>query len=412
MSEIWPKPFFYASTSMIGFYTQKWDSLYPSLNEAGKFWLDLAKFFNGHNCFISRNGNWKSPWQFEVVPGFEMPKINPSFSKSFSEITDKRALDIRELVRKSDQKIALYYSGGIDSTICLTALLRNLNVEELNNIHVCLSAESIHENPFFFEKFIYNKLKIIDSSTNQYSDILAKGFMAITADQGDCLFGTEAAVQLYRMLKSLCGQLSTISRNKIENLLKNHSASEIAYSEFADIIRLYFACDRNPAFGSTLYDLIVKNIQTSTVHIYSLHDFFWWIIFNLKYMHCATRSVISYSGDQDQEQALQHGIINWFNHPEYRLWSLVNNNNGEKIRGTSPTAYKWAGRQYIYSFDKNDWYLHHKMKLASLGSIFSRSAKKIDRISLFGMSNNYKILRLTDPEVIEKVSLSLHRFSF
>jgi asparagine synthetase B (glutamine-hydrolysing) len=157
----------------LGFYRQYWDELYPSLGPAGKYWLDLAHIFSGHNCLISRNGDWVSPWPFAVVPGFEMPKFEPHFSESFSDITDRRALEIRDLLRKTGAQVALYYSGGIDSTICLAALLRNLNAEELKNIHVCMSAESIQENPSFFEKFIYRKMNInLPSMPSQFAKLI------------------------------------------------------------------------------------------------------------------------------------------------------------------------------------------------------------------------------------------------
>lgn len=412
MNHSWDGPLYYASTPLIGFYERQWEQFYPTLGREGKFWIDLAKFFNGHNCFISRSGDWVSPWEFAVVPGFEMPKYDPNFKDSFADITDRRALDIKNLIHASGKHVAIFYSGGIDSTVCLAAVIRNFTTEELKHIHVCMSVESLTENPSFYENFIHKKLNVLDSAVNRYNDILSKGYYAITADQGDCLFGTEAAIQLYRVQNSLLNKLSSHSRSRIQNLLQQTSASEVPYNDVADLIRLYFHLDHNPDFGPTLYDFIVYNIKTSQVPIHSVHDFFWWIIFNIKYMHCAMRSVIAYSGGEDQQYAVQEGIINWFNHVDYQRWSLANNNNGQKIRGTSPMAYKWAARQYINMVDKNPWYLNNKMKLASLGAIISRSPANLDRLSIFGMDKNYRILKLNDLAVREKVEQCLRVFKF
>lgn len=406
----WASPLYYATTRKAGFHGRVWDEIYPELGPGGKFWLDVSKRFGGINWLVSRHGDWTTPWPVAQVPGFEMPEFDPNFSLTFTEVTDRRALEVRDLIRNRDAKIALYYSGGIDSTISLAALLRNLTEEELKNVHVCMSVDSIIENPGFFQKFIYNRMNVLDSSVARYNEVLNQGFIAISCDQGDSLFGTEAALQLYHVQPNLMYHLSVASRNRISTLLEKSSAAELPFSEFADLIQLHFRVEENPEFGRIFYERLVQNIATSSVPVTTLHDFFWWFIFNLKYMHCALRAVISYSGGRDQRFALEQGIINWFHHPDYQRWSMKNNNNGEKIRGSSPTTYKWAGRKYLHEFDKNDWYFRHKLKLQSLGQIIHRSGSTLDNMTIFGMDNNYSILRLTDPAVLSSAKESLQSF--
>ena len=94
--------------------------------------------------------------------------------------------------------------------------------------------------------------------------------------------------------------------------------------------------------------------------IHSLHDFFWWLIFNIKYLNCAVRGSL-YFNDRVEWKTAMDRIVNWFGHNDYQLWSMVNNNNGQKIKKTQ-ASYKWAAREYIYDLDKNDWYKFFKIR--------------------------------------------------
>jgi hypothetical protein len=384
-------PLYYASNKFKGYHGALTKSIYATAGPGGKFWLDIGRFTEA-NWFVSRNGEWTTPWQARVVSDFEMPKYAKDFAPTFAEVTDRQACAIGKLIQETDAKVALYYSGGIDSTITLSALIKNLSAKELKNLTVCLSMDSIIENPAFFDRFIKNKFALKDSATTQYTHLIDEGYYAITADQGDCLFGTEAGIQMYF----------------------NHGFSEKDwgkrhYSEFADQIVAHFRQAENPDFGRLLYEKIVHNIRTATVPIYSLHDFFWWIIFNVRYLNCALRSSLSYYGGDDRRKSIHSAIINWFNHPDYQRWSMANNNNGEKIRDSLRT-YKWAGRKYIYDLDKNDWYFNHKLKIMSLGSIIKRGNFVMDKYTLFGMDTDYNLLRLTQPEVRQYVETCLQRY--
>lgn len=369
-----------------------WDALYPTLGPNGRFFLNTARFF-GKNSFMARSGEWPVPWSMKLFPHLVMPAYDPQFKLSFSEITDQRAVEIKKKIHENNRRLTLYYSGGIDSTVCLVALLRNLTAEELSFINLAMSAESIIENPHFFASHIQGRFKIIDSAVERFSETATAGSTIISGEQGDSLFGTELGLQL----------LHTYGAEII--------SSDSAFSDYADLLIEFFKIDRDPGFGVKFYEQMVANIESAQIPVYSLQDFFWWKIFNLKYTECAVRTAIYLYNGNDRAKVLNEQIFNWFNHPDYQKWSMANNNNFQKMRGNSQLTYKWVAREYIREFDKNSWYFNHKTKLPSLKSILYRNEALLNEKPVFAMDTDCRLHYYTDTKVWELIEESLRNFN-
>ena len=115
------------------------------------------------------------------------------------------------------------------------------------------------------------------------------------------------------------------------------------------------------------------------------------------------------------KDVLENWAVNWFNTDDYQCWSMVNNNNGEKIEKSMAT-YKMASRRYIYDLDKNDWYFYFKLKLASLGSTVVYN-QKVDHLpknrrpnARFGLDSNYNTLYIDEPDVQEFIRVNMSKF--
>jgi len=388
--------------------------LYPQCGEAGKFQIDLSRKF-GFNRYSPRNGVWTTPWPLKEIPGYEMPVYDANFSKSFSEVSDSKAVEIQNmLINDPEQKIALYYSGGMDSLLILVALLKTLTESQLAQLTICTSMDSVIEYPAFFEKYIYNKIKIIDLKEGKirYSDLWNLGYRVITGDSGDAMFGTEVATQFYYSYKNYCKNLSGENITKLGNLLSSVDNRDIHYSVFADILIQYFGLRQNPNFGRLYYEKLVRLANTSQYPVHSLHDFMWQIIFNIKWMHCAARGPLFFGERENHKESLQVSTINWYQTDDYQKWSMANNNTGEKIRGITSATYKWAARKYIFEFTNDPWYMHFKIKLASLPKIGPTSVNvAIDVGIRFGIDTNYDMLRFTDPGVKDYVTHHLTSYA-
>ncbi len=402
---------YFSHISFNYYHNQFWNELSQECDAGGKFYINLSKRLNPCR-FISRNGEWSMPWKQELIPGYEMPVYDPTFNKTFSDISNEQALLIRDRIQQGE-KFAVMFSGGIDSTLVMSALIKNLNQEELKSITVCSSIETIIENPHFWNNYIHGKFNILDSDKTKYDDLILQGFTPITADEGDCIFGTLFGLVLYNNYDSYASSLSTQSRVELTNIKYNISDPDVHYSRYKDLLINYLGIPSDPTFGKLFYEKLVRNIDTATVPINSLHDFFWWMIFNIKYLNCAVRGSI-YINDTMDVKTVMHRIVNWFSYPDYQRWSMVNNNNGLKIKKT-PSTYKTAAREYIWDLDHNDWYKNFKVKLESLWVIGHRQdVKDIPTVnrptSRVGLTKDYKLMLMDDLDVKEFYKVNLKNY--
>jgi hypothetical protein len=391
-----------------------WESIRNESGDGGKFMLDLATLYKPQR-FASRDGEWSLAWPQEIPPGFEMPKYDPSFNKTFEEISRSRAREIADLINTKNQKFIVMYSGGFDSTVIMAALIKNLTPEELNNVSVCANGHSMIENPMFWKRFIWNKFKIYDSAQYKYDDLIDLGLRPITADEGDCIFGTASFLELQQNYDFYLEQVSESSRAHLLNLKSKMTSADVHYSEYKDLIIAHWSTSAAPTLGAAWYDKFEKNIKTATVPIQSLHDYYWWILFNIKWVSCAVRISVFLNDRLDYGTVINDWAVNWFNSVDYQQWSMVNNNNGEKIE-YGPTTYKMAARKYIHDLDKNDWYYHFKLKLGSLGPnvMYHQEVGNLpDRLTpnaRFGIDSNYNLLSIDDTDVQDYIKHHMSQF--
>jgi hypothetical protein len=130
-------------------------------------------------------------------------------------------------------------------------------------------------------------------------------------------------------------------------------------------------------------------------------------------LNCGVRGALYYNDSIDLNRAI-HAIDNWYNDPVYQHWSMNNNNNGQKIGG-GPATYKKAARDFIYDFDKNDWYRSFKLKLESMGSNVVHQGVHLDSLNgrptaRFGITKNYDLLSIDNHDVQEYIRHHLNNF--
>ena len=336
-----------------------------------------------YDSFQARVGEWSKLWDVGVDPSCKMPP-NSKFTESFDDVSDRSAYQLLEFFRtKNKNRIIVYYSGGIDSTIVVCSILRNFSTADLKYVDIALSMESIIENPYFYEHYIKPNFNVVNSAEHFYGD--RSDAVYVSADSGDAMFGTELGLKFYQWFDSLNHQLCL--QGQVQRI-DNFDPTDTHYSKIQQELILFFNNLRTPIqfdnftpadtgynFGKEFYSKVEHNIRTSGFTIETVHDFFWWIIFNLKYVHCALRPAVLYNFAPNKKAFIEDSLYNWFGNAEYQLWSINNNNTGLKIKGSSPATYKFAGREYIYKVDGNTWYKHNKTKLASLPSIIVRNYK-------------------------------------
>ena len=147
-------------------------SLYP--NQDWQFYKDYAKFRPGGIGAYRRFGKSTFPFNNEIVDilNCRMPVFTNGYNFSFEEITDIRVKQIWEA--RNNKKLLLCWSGGIDSTVMLVSILKNINPVDYKEIEVACTRISVYENPNFFYKYIKPNFSIRDSTsfkiTQEYLD--------------------------------------------------------------------------------------------------------------------------------------------------------------------------------------------------------------------------------------------------
>jgi len=404
---------YFSSISYNNRYNRYWDNLRLHVPDGGVFAIDLGWRINP-NRFIGRVGTWSIPFPQDVMPEYAMPQYDPDFKMTWAEVTDLQAVKVKQGITEG-KKYAVMFSGGIDSTVIMVSLLKNLTPEECQSLLIVSSQNTIIENPRFWQKYIQGKFAVMDSTKIKYDGLIKLGYIPITGDLGDNMFGTLAGLNLFFTYSSLVKKLSPERAEAVYKLKDAVTDDSVHWSRYTDILIQYFQHPRNPKFGQLLHEKIARNIQDAPMPIHSLQDYFWWEMFNLKYSNCASRGSI-YLNDTLPVPEVVDKTINWYNDADYQRWSMVNNGNGQKIRKSAAT-YKWTAREYIYEFDHNDWYFNFKPKIESLGpgvSLHQNLAGiPVEKrpVHRFGLDKNYDILYMTDPAVTEYIEHHLFQFN-
>jgi hypothetical protein len=402
-----------------------WTETYNEVGPGGKFVIDLARRINPNRFSTRDSSEWSLPWPDEILPKYKLIQYDSTYTGTFSEASDSQAMDYARRIDENNEKFAIMYSGGIDSTIITTALIKNLTKEQLKNVAICTSVQAVVENPNYWRKFIFGKFKIIDSMINKYDMLLEQGYTPVTADDGDCIHGTVLGLNFYHAWEQKIGhKLTAEQRTHVRNNLHKLSDKDTHFSVFEDALVAYFQYgdtslfpiptnpNPDPMFGRKLYDKYALNAKTASCPVISLHDFFWWLIFNVKMINCGVRGAMYYNDRYDMEKAINK-IENWYLWPAYQQWSMNNNNNGQKI-GFGAGTYKKVARDYIYELDNNVWYRDFKLKLESMGQNSVRQTVITDVYPKpshrFGITTDYTMLDIMDPMVQYYVRHHLSNF--
>ena len=386
-----------------------WKSVYNEAGSGGKFMLDFSHV--EPNAWISRNeAEWSLPWPVKIKDRFKMPSYDPSFTKSWQQITDERAAEVAQMIKEENKKFCILYSGGIDSTLITVALLKNLSEQQLKNISFYSNTASIIENPILYKKYIHERFKTIDSTEYLVEDVIAQGYTVISSMAGDVLCGSKNWLDLQANLYYYMRDLSTESKKNISTNWRKAIDPSVHYSVFKDLIISHYS-KGNYKVGEQYYDKIEKNIKNSNVPVQSLYEHYWWNLFNLKYIHLAAKLYIIDNFKMSFDD-IEKNMFDWYNNTDYQKWSMVNNHTGEKIDFSGATL-KLCVRKYIYEFDKNEWYFYFKQKLPSNENQKMRNISQwsnITPMTLFGLTQQSERLYLDSNGVKDYITEHLSNF--
>ncbi len=257
----------------------------------------------------------------------------PKHNDSFAQCADRRAIELLNV----PGNIYVLWSGGIDSTVVLTAILRNWPSEDLKRITVLCNKDSINENRNFFTTVAKN-FKIATSSAD-FEQYCKLGHV-ITGELGDQLFGHD----LVGKCEEVAGEGAIQADWKV-------MAPKVLKSLFGDQ-------------GINFYETYRPIATEAPFELKSAHEFFWFLNFTQKWQHVQLRSLMSNTWTDPKKYFKK--VLHFFDTEYFQIWSI--HNQGAKIK-TTWHSYKYSAKEYVVDYTKDESF-HNKLKLPSMTNLY------------------------------------------
>lgn len=306
--------------------------------------LSLSNYDKAIGSFYNRKGTNFLPTKYKIknLPGFAMPDYNPEYNKSWSDISDQRCTDLQR--NHFDRPWTVMWSGGVDSTVVMTSIIKNLPKADFENITVGCTQMSIWENPRFYFDYIVPNFKIVNADQAMVNAINQKIYM-IDGEPADQLFGG-------------LGFSPNLIFQNLELLQTNIVADR-------SIAVNFIAEKTDNKFAEWYYDTLLQNAISAGIPINTLHDLVWWTGFNQHWAAVKFR-FLRYAHWKNIKNAglFLDRFVQWFDSDDYQLWAMRNQYTGEKL-GKTAADYKLAAKKYIYALNQDNYYLTFKTKTAS-----------------------------------------------
>lgn len=297
---------------------------------------------------IDRSGLTPYPFKLHI----RLPWTGP---KKIMDLDQVCNVTVKNIVASQPAPYLIYWSGGIDSTLALVSFLREVDNKEL--IVYCSEA-SIEENPYFFSKYIKNKIKTIDS----------KG---ISPDIGTHITGD-------------CGD--TIWATLDDSFMQNDVTKKLLYKPWLETFTQH---SNDTAFLNFCEEFMKKSGRA----IDTLFEARWWFYFLTKSQGKAVYKMTSVLID-----SANINLINFYENDFFDTWSYFNTD--KIIKGYDWATYKWPAKEIIYKFDKNCDYYNNKSKGYSNHVIKHKVVKNLNinfKMPLFVTDNNERPQLPTEP---------------
>ena len=317
----------------------------------GKNFSLMFYIVGGNYVYYDRTESVKIPLNYKLLPHLALPEYR-KLEKSFAQICDERAIELYTRAETNNKKLAVMYSGGIDSTLIITSLLKNLTPKQLKNVVVLMNEESIIENRNFYYDHISKNLKCVPSF-NYGLYITSHEYLLISGEQADQLFLPNIFMDFLEFSKK---GLDVTSKP-----LEQTKGLLIDYFDYA--IPDYKEKDS----AENIYKIFDMTSASCPVGINNIQDLLWWHVLVTKWQSCYSRMLGFLPNPNEIE--FETGYTTFFCNDEFQLWSM---NNRDAIIQNSMTTYKYVQKDYIFDYNKDEQYYKEKKKTGSLGSAVRR----------------------------------------
>jgi len=281
---------------------------------------------------------------------------------TFAEASDARAIQLINYAIKEDKKLLLRYSGGTDSAVVLTSILKHIPDNQKYRIEIVLSTMSIIEHPYIFNKIV-SDLPLISSYDSHVSTELFNDSLMIDGD--DPIFFEELSHNARRM------------RQDPGKFQIKMPASELF----------------NKLYDEAPFPLVTENDKMRWIAV----NYFAW------HIDCGIYSSMINPGLTKQNTLentanFSRSAVNFFNSDKFFNWQLQNFDFG--LTGPERYPLKQPAHDYINEYlNKPNAYSAIKGPSANLYRV-----KHLDYAGLFSVDSNYNAYHQYDIKIINKLA--------
>jgi hypothetical protein len=299
-----------------------------------------------------------------------MPKYQENFNLSWNDITDLQALKFQELMLTSGKNLVLLWSGGIDSTCLVTAVLKNFEKYNLSRVSVACNWMSIIEYPKFYLDHICKHFQTIDSNVFNAQMASTTDVIAIHGNVCDNL--THGMAPYYEYIMSV----------------RDVKLLDRSWEKDPDSLIYYMGkISQSNEYARWYYDKISENIKSVDIPLETYFDFIWWASFNYNWSHQILLPCIHKTDYLTWDQFCNRYVA-WYNSIDYQLWSMKNNGAMVKHKGKFGSQ-KHHAKEYIFEYTQDKFYRDNKIKIGSIGQ-----TKKLLKDRAFAVNDSLEIMYL------------------
>ena len=284
------------------------------------------------------------------IPGIEIYNNSPIPSKparvqSFSAASYSRIDDcIAQLKLPGKEKLVIFHSGGIDSTLIVSLLISHPDWNELRKVTwLAINEDSQIENPEFFNEVVLPNFGEHLLTSNAYYDIITDSKnVCVTGECADNLFGSLT-------LKSYMD--NTNNFNAIHGNWETES--------------LPWLLDKKDTYRDEREQMLYDLVNACPNPIETNHDFLWWLNYAMKWQAVKYRMAM-HAPTAHQAEYMAANVVNFFDSTAYQEWALY---TSEPKVGSQWNTYKLPAKNLINEIWPNERYLTYKTKWPSLPTI-------------------------------------------
>lgn len=309
----------------------------------------LFRIFVTNMTVVDRTFSIKTPFNVSLLDSCRLPEYSLDMNIDYDTVCFERARKLMDHSLKTNRKIAVMWSGGVDSTLILVSFLISCNKEELKNISVLMDNSSISENRDFYYNYVLKNFHLIPS--DHFSKIIGNDdYLLVSGEGNDQLWG------------------NIFVCNEYEQTTKK-SAQELFDQQFmADYVTKKINLPKQRS--EKLIGILSKPLQKSPWKEPTVYQFLWWLNFTIKWQNTYIRSCLYATPRENFCLKPEENYTTFFHSDGFQLWAINKIvKDGKFVEDNSIASYKKQCKEFIFKFDKNYDYRMNKGKSGSLSKV-------------------------------------------